>query len=88
MHALATRDRSLLAPDLAGGAHTVRPGDDAAIKRRVARLFEDDRDLLSDSFAVTDREIEDGGKGCVVIHDWGARPGRSRGRCRESLVAA
>jgi formylmethanofuran dehydrogenase subunit A len=66
------RGGAILAPDLHGGTHVVRPGYDAAIKGRVARFFEDYRDMRIGNFAVADGEIEDGGRGCVVVHGCGA----------------
>ena len=62
------RAGTILAPDLHGGTHVVRPGYDAAIRGRVAGFFEDYRDMRIGNFAVSDGEIEDGGRGCVVVH--------------------
>ncbi|MGD9509113.1 MAG: formylmethanofuran dehydrogenase subunit A [Geminicoccaceae bacterium] len=62
------RGGELLAPDLHGATHVVRPGYDAAMRGRVARFFEDYRDLRIANFAVTDGEIEDGGRGSLVVH--------------------
>jgi formylmethanofuran dehydrogenase subunit A len=64
------RDGVVLEPGLFGGTHVVRPGyDRAAIRRRVGRFFEDHRDMRLSSFEIRDAEIEDGGRGCVVVHD-------------------
>jgi formylmethanofuran dehydrogenase subunit A len=59
----------VLEPGLFGGTHVVRPGYDPSIRRRVARFFEDYRDMRLGSFELTDGEIEDGGRGCVVAHE-------------------
>jgi formylmethanofuran dehydrogenase subunit A len=68
------RAGTILAPDLHGGTHVVRPGYDAAITGRIGRFFEDYRDMRLGNFAVADGEIEDGGKGCVVVHGCGPAP--------------
>ena len=65
------RAGTILAPDLHGGTHVVRPGYDAAIQGRIGRFFEDYRDMRIGNFAVSDGEIEDGGRGCVVVHGCG-----------------
>ena len=65
------RDGEVLEPDLFGGTHVVRPGYDAAIRGRVGRFFEDYRDMRLSNFELADGEIEDGGRGCVVVHECG-----------------
>jgi formylmethanofuran dehydrogenase subunit A len=65
------RHGELLEPDLHGGTHVVRPGYDAAIEGQVARFFADYRDMRIGNFALSDGEIEDGGRGCVVVHECG-----------------
>lgn len=52
-----------------GATHVVRPGYDTAIERRVARFFEDYRDMRVENFKVADGEIEDGGTGRLIEHD-------------------
>ena len=66
------RDGEVLAPDLFGGTHVVRPGYDGAIRGHVGRFFEDYRDMRLGTFELTDGEIEDGGRGRVVVHECGA----------------
>jgi formylmethanofuran dehydrogenase subunit A len=68
------RAGTILAPDLHGGTHVVRPGYDTAITGRIGRFFEDYRDMRLGNFMVADGEIEDGGKGCVVVHECGPAP--------------
>ena len=51
-----------------GATHTVKPAFDAAIERRVARFFEDYRDMRVGNFVLRDEEIEEGGRGRVVAH--------------------
>ena len=63
------RDGIVTEPAIGGGTHVVRPGYDAAIRGRVGRFFEDYRDMRLSSFELADGEIEDGGRGCVVVHD-------------------
>ena len=65
------RDGEVLEPDLFGGTHVVRPGYDAAIRDRVGRFFEDYRDMRLGTFELADGEIEDGGRGRVVVHECG-----------------
>jgi hypothetical protein len=38
------------------------------IERRVARFFEDYRDMRVGNFVLRDEEIEEGGRGRVVTH--------------------
>lgn len=66
------RDGVVLGPDLFGATHVVRPGYDAAMRRRVARFFTDYRDMRLGTFEIKDGEIEDRGRGRVVVH--GCRP--------------
>ena len=61
----------VLEPDLHGGTHVVRPGYDRRIEGRVARFFADYRDMRIGNFTVGDGEIEDGGRGSVVVHACG-----------------
>ena len=65
------RAGEVLAPDLHGATHVVRPGYDAAITPRIARFFEDYRDMRLGTFMVADGEIEDGGRGGLVVHECG-----------------
>ena len=58
----------MLEPDTWGATHVVRPAYDAAIERRVARFFEDYRDMRLGNFMLADGEIEDGGRGRIVTH--------------------
>ena len=59
----------ILAPETWGATHVVRPDFDAAIERRVGRFFEDYRDMRLGSFKLGPGEIEDGGRGRLVVHD-------------------
>lgn len=68
------RDGRVLEPELYGGTHVVRPGYDAAMRRQVGRFFADYRDMRLGTFEIADGEIEDGGRGCVVVHDCRPRP--------------
>ena len=54
---------------ICGATHVVRPGFDGAIEPRVARFFADHRDLRLGIFELADGEIEDGGRGRVVVQD-------------------
>ena len=65
------RDGAVLAPGLFGATHVVRPGYDRNIRGRVARFFEEYRDMRLSSFELADAEIEDGGRGRVVVHACG-----------------
>ena len=65
---LVAREGKVLEPDTWGATHTVRPAYDAAIERRVARFFEDYRDMRLGNFILADAEIEDGGRGRIVTH--------------------
>jgi formylmethanofuran dehydrogenase subunit A len=65
---IVVRDGAVVAPELCGATHVVRPGHDAAIGPRVASFFEGYRDMRLGSFALADGEIEDGGRGRLVIH--------------------
>jgi formylmethanofuran dehydrogenase subunit A len=62
------RDGTVVAPQTWGATHVVRPGYDHAIERRVARFFEDYRDMRLGSFCVAEGEIEDGGRGQITTH--------------------
>jgi formylmethanofuran dehydrogenase subunit A len=62
------REGRVLTPDVFGATHVVRPAHDAAIERRVARFFSDYRDMRLGSFVLADGEIEDGGRGRLVVH--------------------
>ena len=70
------RDGEVLEPNLFGGTHVVRPGYDAAIRGRVGRFFEDYRDMRLGTFELSDGEIEDGGRGYVVVHECGGAASR------------
>ena len=61
-------DGKIVEPDVWGATHTVKPAFDAAIERRVARFFEDYRDMRVGNFVLRDEEIEEGGRGRVVAH--------------------
>ena len=65
------RDGKVVEPDVWGATHTVKPAFDAAIERRVARFFEDYRDMRVGNFVLRDGEIEEGGRGRVVAHPCG-----------------
>jgi formylmethanofuran dehydrogenase subunit A len=65
---LVAREGKVLEPDTWGATHTVRPAYDAGIERRVARFFEDYRDMRLSNFVLADGEIEDGGRGRIVTH--------------------
>ena len=67
--ALVVRDGAILEPERYGATHVVHPGYDAAIERRVGRFFNEVRDMRLGSFVVADGEIEDGGRGRLVVHD-------------------
>jgi formylmethanofuran dehydrogenase subunit A len=62
------RDGVVLAADVHGGTHVVRPGFDPAIRRQVGRFFADWRDMRLSSFEIAPGEIEDGGRGHIVTH--------------------
>jgi formylmethanofuran dehydrogenase subunit A len=63
------RGGEVVEPDVWGATHVVRPGWDPAIEPRVGRFFADFRDMRLGSFKLTDGEIEDGGRGRLVVHD-------------------
>ncbi len=65
---LVAREGRVLEPDTWGATHTVRPAYDAAVERRIARFFEDYRDMRLFNFILADGEIEDGGRGRIVTH--------------------
>jgi formylmethanofuran dehydrogenase subunit A len=62
------RDGAVVEAEAFGATHVVRPSHDPAIERRVARFFEDYRDMRLGSFMLADGEIEDGGRGRIVVH--------------------
>jgi len=62
------RDGKVVEPDVWGATHTVKPAYDSAIERRVMRFFEDYRDMRVGNFVLRDEEIEEGGRGRVVVH--------------------
>ena len=62
------RGGEILAPGLWGATHVVRPGYDPAIRMRVARFFEQYRDMRLGTFELADGEIEDGERGRVIVH--------------------
>ncbi|MEK0083140.1 formylmethanofuran dehydrogenase subunit A [Benzoatithermus flavus] len=62
------RNGVVLEAELYGATHVVRPGYDPAVRGYVGRFFEDWRDMRLSSFELTDTEIEDGGRGRVVVH--------------------
>lgn len=68
------RDGVVVEPGIFGGTHVVRPGYDAAVRRRVGRFFADHRDMRLSTFELADHEIEDEGRGRVVVHDCRPRP--------------
>ncbi len=53
---------------VSGNTHTVRPAYDPAIERRIKRFFDDFQTVSFRNFAVSDAEINDGGRGQVEIH--------------------
>ncbi|MFO1073961.1 MAG: formylmethanofuran dehydrogenase subunit A [Geminicoccaceae bacterium] len=63
------REGTITEPDRFGATHVVRPGFDAAIRGRVERFFTDYRGMRLSTFELADHEIEDGGRGALVIHD-------------------
>jgi len=65
---LVVRDGEILEPEAFGATHVVRPGFDLAIERRVGAFFETYRDMRLGSFKLADGEIEDGGRGRIVVH--------------------
>ena len=65
---LVVNDGLILAPETWGATHVVRPDFDAAIERRVSRFFEDYRDMRLASFKLAAGEIEEGGRGRLVVH--------------------
>ena len=66
---LVARDGEIAEPDPWGATHVVRPGLDGGIETRLASYFDDYRDMRLGSFKVGDGEIEDGGRGRVVVQD-------------------
>jgi formylmethanofuran dehydrogenase subunit A len=62
------RDGKVVEPDVWGATHVVRPGYDRGIERRVARFFEDYRDIRLGNFVLADAEIEDDGRGRLAAH--------------------
>lgn len=65
---IVVRDGEVLAPEVTGATHVVRPGFDSAIERRVMRHFEERRDMRLRSFKVAEEEIVDGGRGRLAVH--------------------
>ncbi|MDX6751937.1 formylmethanofuran dehydrogenase subunit A [Geminicoccaceae bacterium 1502E] len=65
---VVARDGAVCEPGTLGATHVVRPGYDRAIERRVARFFEDYRDMRPGSFRLAEEEILDGGRGQLVVH--------------------
>ncbi len=65
------RAGTILTPDLHGATHVVRPGYDEGITGRIAQFFADYRDMRLGTFMVADGEIEDGGRGGLVVHECG-----------------
>ncbi|HHQ47299.1 MAG TPA: hypothetical protein ENK19_00250 [Acidobacteria bacterium] len=65
---LVLRNGELLpeAATLRGATHVVEPGFDRAIERRLARHFEEERDLRLENFVVSRGEIEE--EGGIHIH--------------------
>ena len=63
------RAGAIAEPGLFGATHVVRPGFDRAILDRVGRFFADYRAMRLDTFTLADHEIEDEGRGELVIHD-------------------
>lgn len=52
-----------------GATHVVRPGFDAAVERRVGAFFERYRAMRLSTFKLADAEIEDGGRGRLIVHE-------------------
>jgi formylmethanofuran dehydrogenase subunit A len=67
-------DGRVLTPHTFGATHVVRPAYDPAIERRIAQFFDDYRDMRLGHFVLADGEIEDGGRGRLIVH-----PCRSNG---------
>jgi formylmethanofuran dehydrogenase subunit A len=65
---VVVRDGSILEPEIFGATHVVRPGFDPAIKKPVGDFFEGYRDMRLCNFKLADGEIEDGGRGRIVVH--------------------
>ena len=61
------RDGTVAEPDVWGSTHVVRPNWDGAIERRVGRFMADYRDMRLGSFKLSDGEIEDSGRGKLVV---------------------
>lgn len=66
---LVVRDGVVLEPETWGATHVVRPGFDAAITPRIARFFAEHRDMRLGAFMLADGEIEDDGRGRILVHD-------------------
>jgi formylmethanofuran dehydrogenase subunit A len=71
---IVVRDGLVVEPEVWGATHVVRPGSDKAIERRVARFLAEHRDMRLGSFILADGEIEDDGRGRLVLHECRARP--------------
>ncbi|MFO1039810.1 MAG: formylmethanofuran dehydrogenase subunit A [Geminicoccaceae bacterium] len=68
------RDGQILAADVFGSTHVVRPGFDAAIQKRIGAFFERYRDMRLSNFVLADGEIEDGGRGSITVHPCRVQP--------------
>jgi formylmethanofuran dehydrogenase subunit A len=65
---LVVRDGDILEPETFGATHVVRPEFDPAIEMRIGSFFETYRDMRLRNFKLADGEIEDGGRGRIVVH--------------------
>lgn len=66
--AVVVRDGAVTAPDVQGATHVVRPGYDRAVEPHIGRFLADYRDMRLGSLVLADGEIEDGGRGRLVVH--------------------
>ena len=62
------RDGEVLEPDLSAPPTSSAPATTPRSSGRVARFFEDYRDMRLGNFVLADGEIEDGGRGRIVTH--------------------
>lgn len=63
---LVVRDGEILAPEVTGAVHLVRPGFDAAIEKRIRTFFETYRDRRLSSFGLAPDELAEMGE--VIAH--------------------
>ncbi|MGH6945019.1 MAG: formylmethanofuran dehydrogenase subunit A [Geminicoccaceae bacterium] len=65
---LVVRDGAICEPEIFGATHVVRPGFDRGIEKHLGAFFERYRDMRLSSFKLADGEIEDDGRGRIVVH--------------------